>query len=183
MTHIGTQIRCMWPHFYKNLSVSVHTFEFSLTCFERVLVKQPDAKECIFWSTIWVNQYLSHLSHGGFTVFHSTAFAHLCYGRSTSASACEHVPISALKRRKLSWVQHDKSEQNHRRVFLCMCVFLLTWSRPVHADHSGLSSVWHTPHHAPLPLLLKPIHSEKEPEGILSSHHKSWLKALSTRTW
>lgn len=23
-------------------------FEFSLTCFEQILVKQPDAKECIF---------------------------------------------------------------------------------------------------------------------------------------
>lgn len=71
MVHTQTQIQCMCLYFYNNFSVSIHTFEFSLPCFEQIVVKQPDAKECIF--------LINYLSHYDFTVFHSTAFAlHIC---------------------------------------------------------------------------------------------------------
>lgn len=49
--------------------------------------------------------------------FNSSCTARLCYGRSTSASACKLAPV----RSGGSWVQHDKSERKTTDVCFCAC--------------------------------------------------------------
>lgn len=141
MTHIGTHVAIFLQEF---LSLFIH-LSFLSSALNRFLENSR-----------MLRSEFSDLSHDGFTAFDSTAFApHIC----VTVEARLHLPASAFPYRCWSggsWVQHDKSKQNHRRVFLCMCMFLLTWSRPAHADKSGLSSARHTALHAP-PLLLNPF--------------------------